>query len=242
MRSRLYLVHIGDLRYAHERDRFPSVRQTLKQWRLIHENDSPAVVGEKLGIEVEKISLEPQDPLRGLLSFLEKHRSDLIVLATHGLDGVARWMRGSIAETLSRKVRLPTLFLPSTARGFVDQTTGQLHLSRVLVPVDHSPPPATALATVREFIGPMSEAGTAIDLMHVGENGPPRVANGTNVPVVPPNGDVVDTILKAAQELQADLIAMPTAGHHGFLDAMRGSTTERVLRRAPCPVLAVPVA
>jgi nucleotide-binding universal stress UspA family protein len=39
---------------------------------------------------------------------------------------------------------------------------------------------------------------------------------------------------------QANLIAMPTAGHHGFLDAVRGSTTERVLRHAPCPVLAVP--
>jgi hypothetical protein len=53
-------------------------------------------------------------------------------------------------------------------------------------------------------------------------------------------GDVVSTILKAADEQQADLIAMPTAGHHGFLDAVRGSTTERVLRHAPCPVLAVP--
>jgi DnaJ-domain-containing protein 1 len=53
-------------------------------------------------------------------------------------------------------------------------------------------------------------------------------------------GDVVSTILKAAEEQQADLIAMPTAGHHGFLDAVRGSTTERVLRHASCPVLAIP--
>jgi len=32
---------------------------------------------------------------------------------------------------------------------------------------------------------------------------------------------------------------MPTAGHQGFLDALRGSTTEQVLRKAPCPVLAI---
>ena len=38
----------------------------------------------------------------------------------------------------------------------------------------------------------------------------------------------------------ANLIMMATAGHQGFLDALRGSTTERVLRHAPCPVLAVP--
>jgi nucleotide-binding universal stress UspA family protein len=34
---------------------------------------------------------------------------------------------------------------------------------------------------------------------------------------------------------------MPTAGPHGFLDAIRGSTTERVVRHATCPVLSVPV-
>ena len=54
------------------------------------------------------------------------------------------------------------------------------------------------------------------------------------------SGEVVNEILAAAAARQADLIAMATAGHHGFLDALRGSTTERVLRQAPCPVLAVP--
>jgi nucleotide-binding universal stress UspA family protein len=33
---------------------------------------------------------------------------------------------------------------------------------------------------------------------------------------------------------------MATAGHADVLDALRGSTTERVLRLARCPVLAVP--
>jgi hypothetical protein len=34
-------------------------------------------------------------------------------------------------------------------------------------------------------------------------------------------GDVVNTILKEAEEQNVDLIAMPTAGHYGFLDAVR---------------------
>jgi nucleotide-binding universal stress UspA family protein len=33
---------------------------------------------------------------------------------------------------------------------------------------------------------------------------------------------------------------MATEGHEGILDALRGSVTEQVVRRAPCPVLAVP--
>ncbi len=33
---------------------------------------------------------------------------------------------------------------------------------------------------------------------------------------------------------------MPTRGRDGVFDALRGSVTERVLRNAHCPVLAVP--
>jgi nucleotide-binding universal stress UspA family protein len=55
------------------------------------------------------------------------------------------------------------------------------------------------------------------------------------------HGNIVKTIIDAALEYDVDLIVMPTAGHHGILDALRGSTTERVLRHAPCPVYAVPV-
>ena len=52
---------------------------------------------------------------------------------------------------------------------------------------------------------------------------------------------MVATILQAADEEQADLLAMPTASQHVFLDAVRGSTTERIIRDAPWPVLSVPV-
>ena len=53
-------------------------------------------------------------------------------------------------------------------------------------------------------------------------------------------GTVNETIREAASALNADLIVMSTAGHHGFLDALRGSTTERILHEAECPLLAVP--
>jgi nucleotide-binding universal stress UspA family protein len=37
-----------------------------------------------------------------------------------------------------------------------------------------------------------------------------------------------------------DLIIMATEGRRGIVDALRGSVTDRVVRGAPCPVLAVP--
>jgi nucleotide-binding universal stress UspA family protein len=53
-------------------------------------------------------------------------------------------------------------------------------------------------------------------------------------------GGPVWRILECAADLPADLIVMGTHGHSGFERLMLGSVTERVLRKAPCPVLTVP--
>jgi nucleotide-binding universal stress UspA family protein len=47
--------------------------------------------------------------------------------------------------------------------------------------------------------------------------------------------------LQTAMELPAGLIVMTTDGPEGFLDALRGTTSERVLREARCPVANLPV-
>lgn len=53
-------------------------------------------------------------------------------------------------------------------------------------------------------------------------------------------GEVIEAIHQAAGETDADLIVMTTDGRNGFLDALRGSHSERVLRESRCPVLAIP--
>jgi nucleotide-binding universal stress UspA family protein len=50
----------------------------------------------------------------------------------------------------------------------------------------------------------------------------------------------VQEILREALQWTPDLIVLTTQGHMDLLDALRGSTTERVLRGANCAVLAVP--
>jgi hypothetical protein len=48
------------------------------------------------------------------------------------------------------------------------------------------------------------------------------------------------TISAMRHECRADLIVMTTRSHHGFLDALSGSTTERIVHNSTCPVLALP--
>lgn len=46
-------------------------------------------------------------------------------------------------------------------------------------------------------------------------------------------------IVKVAREIPADLVVTATHGRTGFKHALIGSTAERVVRKAPCPVLTV---
>ena len=52
-------------------------------------------------------------------------------------------------------------------------------------------------------------------------------------------GMAADSILSLAQAQKTDVIVMGTHGRRGFDRLMLGSVTDRVMRRAPCPVLAV---
>ena len=52
-------------------------------------------------------------------------------------------------------------------------------------------------------------------------------------------GVAADSILSFAQARKADLIVMGTHGRRGFDRLVLGSVTDRVIRTAPCPVLAI---
>lgn len=240
----LTLVHVATGRDRPDWTSFPHIRAALSGWGLANEHDTPRAVGEKLGIKIAKVELEPQPATAGILRYLDESPADLIVLATQGRGGVARWLHGSVAEKLARQARTPTLFVPAQARGFVDQRRGEVHLKRVLIPVDREPAPAAPVKAIMDFTHLLAGMDVEERLLHVGSN-PPELKHHRKpdkpAPVALRKGDVVRAILEAATDWPPDMIGMATAGHHGFLDALRGSTTERVVRQAPCPLLAVPV-
>ena len=68
----------------------------------------------------------------------------------------------------------------------------------------------------------------------------PARVSGVDVRVSVEEGDVVGGILTEASALDADLIVIGTHGRSGFQHLTLGSVTEKVLRRADCPVLTVP--
>lgn len=243
-KATLTVVHVAGNEKMDEWDQFPHVRRTLAHWGLLNESEPTGAIAARLGITVRKIEVGPQAPADGVAHFLRSHAADLIVLATEGRQGVARWLRGSVAEDLARHAHTPALFVPAKARGFVDPRRGEVHLHHVLIPIDHKPKPSAAIAQIMGFARLLAGMDAEERLLHVGSKAPevhPEGEQRRRLPVALRKGVAVEAIVDVANDWPADLIGTATAGRHGLLDALRGSTTERVVRQALCPVLAVPV-
>jgi nucleotide-binding universal stress UspA family protein len=71
-----------------------------------------------------------------------------------------------------------------------------------------------------------------------------RVVREANAPGVVIHAEVAeglpfDEIVRLARDRNVDLIVMGTHGHTGLAHVLMGSVAEKVVRRAPCPVLTV---
>lgn len=241
-KSELHVLHVQDPKDAISGNDAPHIRRTLARWKLMDEHDPPAMVGQKFGIKAVKVELPTQNPVSAILNYEDRHPCDLMVLATHAREGLPRFLQGSVAETVARRAAVNTLFVAPGALGFVHPGSGEWRLKRILMPIDSDPDPSQAIPIVGALAG-LPEEKAEIRFLHVGATPPQLGQAASHFPkrrIALRNGAAVDGILSEAEECQADLIAMPTSGHHGWLDALRGSTTERVLRQAPCPVLAMP--
>ncbi len=240
--SRLTLFHVNQNLDELNWYDFPSVRATLERWRrLSNENKFPHI--HHSNIEVEKILGRGKDPSTTILTYLERHPADLIVLATHQLGGYPFFP--SVAEPIARKSQTMTLFIPQSTEGFVSIDDGTLKLEKILIPVNDDPPPRIAIHAAVALVDAVNSENVSYVAVHVGENQtmppihPPAHSQGVWTRAIR-QGNVVEEILQIEQEERPNLIVMPTQGHNGFLDALRGSTTERVTREAYCPILAVP--
>ncbi len=125
----------------------------------------------------------------------------------------------------------------ATAVGLAKRlNTAKLHLVHVIQPAYPYPmfegavvvPPANmfevrrnVLRSLEEIAGGIGECPAQVES---------HIIEGSNIS---------DLLLKIAERLDADMIVMGTHGRTGIAHVFLGSVTERMLRKAPCPVLTV---
>jgi universal stress protein A len=138
-----------------------------------------------------------------------------------------------------------------------------LHLKKILVPTDFSPASKQAFKYAVKFA---EQFAAELTLIHVLTPSPPRTADLATVPAFSDQeldkaeknlrellttareagvaatqstfrvGFAPHEIVEAAKELDVDLIVIATHGYTGWKHLCIGSTAERVVRAAPCPV------
>jgi nucleotide-binding universal stress UspA family protein len=189
---------------------------------------------------------------------------DLIVLGTHGRRGPGRLFLGSVAEEVVRRAPCPVVTVRER-----EGAAPAGRIERLLVPVDFSDPSREALRVARDLavrlrgrldllhvveqvvlpgfyipgapgVFPQNlealQGSAEAELRREAEAlGEPRVPVSTRVLTAAPAYGIVEQ----AESLGSDLIVMATRGLAGVERLLLGSTAERVVRMAPCPVLTV---
>jgi nucleotide-binding universal stress UspA family protein len=193
------------------------------------------------------------------------YHADVIVMGTHGRTGLEHILLGSTAERVLTMAPCPVLTVRKPKGSEGRHTRGPIKFAHVTAPIDFSDCSVDALEygiqMVRDF-------GASLTLLHVlepvayGDDGtlgraaePDQLderidsqlrayvnaIQSAGVPVREAirGGVPADSILEFARASACDLIIMGTHGRRGISHVLRGSVAEAVLRRAPCPVLAV---
>lgn len=243
-RSRLTLLHVSDEGATQWSD-FPGVRETLERWGALPKGSQKSDVG-KLGVEASKVMAAEKEPVDAVLRYLEKNPADLIVLSTSQRGGRVPWLGKSVSAPMTRKAGEMTLLIPGDVEGFVSATDGSVKLKNILIPIARSPRPEPALNAAARFVDRLGAPAGTFTVLHVGDASSMPALHYPEVPGWTWNkelqtGEVIDGIVKTAKDREADLIIMSTDGRNGFLDGLRGSHSERVLRYGAAPLLTVPV-
>jgi universal stress protein A len=141
------------------------------------------------------------------------------------------------------KILIPTDFSPSAERalGFAVELALKLDASLSIVHVYNFTPyeipegmPVSGLINVDRVIGEFQKLLDAAK-RRAEQAGVARV----ETILVP--GTAYSEIARLAEQHGSGLIVMGTHGRTGFAHLMLGSVAEKVVRRAPCPVITVPL-
>ena len=197
------------------------------------------------------------DPAPTIVEYADETGIDLVVMPTHGRTGVTRLVLGSITERVIRASEVPVLAIRPEA-------TVRFPFDRVLVPTDGSDVADSAIQTGIEVARAYDASLHLLNVVDTGSLGP-DIGSYIDVDRLEARSrtildDAVDTATDAGvrdvehdveygtpdgqieryvEDHGVDLVVMGTHGLTGLDRYLLGSTTEKVLRTAPIPVLTV---
>jgi nucleotide-binding universal stress UspA family protein len=188
---------------------------------------------------------------------IQRVKPDLVVMGTHGRRGIERWFAGSTTEKLLRHTPVPLVTIPGARKN----SGHPQPFRRILITTDFSAGTAEAVSYGFSLA---QENQSKVTLLHViNEDGidlsstirdeviaavqkqledmvPAGARNWCEVVARIETGKPYLKIVETLETDNVDVLVMNIHGK-GMLDrALIGSTAERVVRTARCPVMLIP--
>jgi nucleotide-binding universal stress UspA family protein len=222
-----------------------------------------------IGVPLHHAVVESASVRQEIFLQIARNAADVVVIGTHGRSGFDRFFLGSVAERTLRTSPVPVLVIPprtpdvipagrdpfrsvlcavdfsqDSARALeygaslARHAAGRLTLMHAVepMPIGHDPMVGVVGFDAASYERALEESGRA----QLKQFGTDAAAAGTEVETLITRGKAYKEILRIAMERQADLIVVGVHGRNALDRLVFGSTTEHLVRRATCPVLAVP--
>ena len=215
-------------------------------------------------LKIRKIIVRGFSPYQEIIRVAEQEKTDLIVMGTYGRSGVTHFLFGSTTEQVVRLSYCPVL----SVRHHAPRTRELSHIKNILLPTDFSEYSKKALPYAVSFaqryharlhvlhvfeqrIHPsfyIVDKETPFDLDKGLRD---RALDALDEFVYEDLREKIDfkcevasgkpfvEIINYARNNEIDLIVIATHGLTGLEYMIIGSNTERVVRKAPCPVLSL---
>jgi nucleotide-binding universal stress UspA family protein len=168
VQGELTMMHVDPAIGREGFEDFPRIRPLLVRWGVLQEGCSKDDVA-KLGVQIKRLRAVADNTTAALLQQLTEHPTELLVLSTHQREGLARLTHHSVAEPLARGTHARTLFVPACVAGFVSAETGRTNLTRVLIPIAHTPHPQPAIDLAADLASTLGSEKVLFELVHIGK-------------------------------------------------------------------------
>jgi nucleotide-binding universal stress UspA family protein len=199
------------------------------------------------------------NPAPTIVEYAERYEQDLVVMPTHGREGLSRYLLGSVAEKVVRLSSVPVL----TVRMQPDEQL-TFPYENVLVPTDGSAAAAHAADHLLEFAAAVDATVHVLSVVDDSAFGPELRSSIAGKESEAAATDAVETVVSeadargvgnivrhiehgapaeeileciAANDIHA--VGMGTTGKRGTDRILLGSVAAKTVRSAPVPVLTV---
>jgi nucleotide-binding universal stress UspA family protein len=207
-------------------------------------------------------------PAEEIVDYASKERIDLIVMSTHGRSGIRRWTLGSVADKVARAAKQPVLLIRAkdahvdthkkrvltkalvpldgskegeSAIPYIADLAAKLKTEVILFQVLALGYETITASGYESVIYPeqQMESDRALARDYLAKVGVWLEGRGVAVESEVRFGNAAEEIIKFADEMHVDVVAMSTRGRSGIERWVFGSIAERLLYQGNTPLLLV---